>query len=64
MYATVDYCGRLLHKFKGRNVNPMICPMIPFLDPASTFFKYPEKNGYRVFIARSRSIAAGWSERR
>jgi clorobiocin biosynthesis protein CloN6 len=47
--ATVDYCGHLLRKFKGRNVNPMICPMIPFLDPASTFFEYPEQNGYRVF---------------
>jgi clorobiocin biosynthesis protein CloN6 len=27
----------------------MICPMIPFLDPASTFFEHPEENGYRVF---------------
>ena len=23
--------------------------MIPFLDPASTFFEHPEENGYRVF---------------
>jgi clorobiocin biosynthesis protein CloN6 len=49
VHATVDYCGHLLRKFKGRNVNPMICPMIPFLDPASTFFEYPDDNGYRVF---------------
>jgi clorobiocin biosynthesis protein CloN6 len=27
----------------------MVCPMIPFLDPASTFFEYPEEHGYRVF---------------
>ena len=27
----------------------MICPMIPFLDPASTFFEHPEEHGYRVF---------------
>lgn len=47
--ATVDYCGRLLRKFKGKNVNPMICPMVPFLDPASTFFEYPEEHGYRVY---------------
>jgi len=47
--ATVDYCGHLLRKFKGKNVNPMICPMVPFLDPASTFFEYPEAHGYRVF---------------
>ena len=46
---TVDYCIRLVKMFKGRGVNPMLCPMIPFLDPASTFFEYPEKNGYRVF---------------
>ena len=49
VHATVDYCGHLLRKFKGRNVNPMICPMVPFLDPASTFFEYPDENGYRVF---------------
>jgi clorobiocin biosynthesis protein CloN6 len=46
---TVDYCAHLLRKFKGRNVNPMICPMIPFLDPASTFFEHPDEHGYRVF---------------
>lgn len=47
--ATVDYCAHLLRKFKGKNVNPMICPMIPFLDPASTFFEHPQQHGYRVF---------------
>ena len=31
------------------NVNPMICPMIPFLDPASTFFEHPDEHGYRIF---------------
>jgi clorobiocin biosynthesis protein CloN6 len=46
---TVAYCHRLLEMFKGQPVNPMICPMIPFLDPASTFFEYPEKHGYRIF---------------
>jgi len=46
---TVEYCHRLLELFKGKRVNPMICPMIPYLDPASTFFEYPEKNGYRIF---------------
>jgi clorobiocin biosynthesis protein CloN6 len=47
--GTVDYCQHLLAKFKGMPVNPMICPMIPFLDPASEFFEHPEKHGYRVF---------------
>ena len=46
---TVDYCRRLLRLFKGKGVNPMICPMIPFLDPASTFFVEPDAHGYRVF---------------
>ena len=31
----VGYCIRL-KMFKGKGVNPMLCPMIPFLDPAST----------------------------
>ncbi len=47
--GTVDYCGRLLEKFKGRRVNPLICPMIPFLDPASNIFEDPARYGYRVY---------------
>lgn len=46
---TVDYCARLLKRFKGRRVTPLLCPMIPFLDPASTFFEHPTQHGYRVF---------------
>jgi clorobiocin biosynthesis protein CloN6 len=49
VYATVDSCHRLIEIFKGQRVNPMICPMIPFLDPGSTFFCHPAKNGYRIF---------------
>jgi clorobiocin biosynthesis protein CloN6 len=48
----VEYCERLIEKFRGKPVMPMICPMMPFLDPASTFFEEPEAHGYRVF-ARS-----------
>jgi clorobiocin biosynthesis protein CloN6 len=46
---TVQYCQRLLELFKGHRVQPMICPMLPFLDPASAFFEHPDKNGYSVF---------------
>ncbi|MEJ7729307.1 MAG: cobalamin-dependent protein [Polyangiaceae bacterium] len=46
--ATVDYCRRLLSRF-GARVTPLVCPMIPFLDPASTFFEQPEAHGYQVF---------------
>jgi clorobiocin/coumermycin A biosynthesis protein CloN6/CouN6 len=49
VWATVEYCRHLLRKFKGKRVVPMLCPMIPLLDPASTFFEQPEQHGYRVF---------------
>ncbi len=48
--ATVDYCEKLLTRFKGKNVNPMLCPMVPFLDPASNIFESPEEHGYKVFF--------------
>jgi clorobiocin biosynthesis protein CloN6 len=47
---SVDYCEKLLHRFRGKNVNPMVCPMVPFLDPASNIFEDPERYGYRVFF--------------
>lgn len=47
--GTVEYAARLLEKFKSARVNPMICPMIPYLDPASTFYVDPEQHGYRLF---------------
>jgi clorobiocin/coumermycin A biosynthesis protein CloN6/CouN6 len=47
--GTVEYCAHLLDRFKGQRVVPMLCPMIPFLDPASTFFEEPDKHGYRIF---------------
>ncbi len=47
--GTVAYCRRLLERFRGWRVVPMLCPMIPFLDPASTFFEHPAEHGYRVF---------------
>lgn len=49
VFETVDYCHSLLKKFRRKKIIPMLCPMIPFLDPASTFFEYPEQHGYNVF---------------
>jgi len=46
---TVTYCKSLLEKFRGRNVLPLLCPMVPFLDPGSRFFEEPRKHGYRIF---------------
>jgi clorobiocin biosynthesis protein CloN6 len=48
--GTVDYVRHLLHRFAGQRVNPMICPMIPFLDPASNYFETPERYGYHTFF--------------
>ena len=47
---TVDYAAKLLERFKGKAVNPMVCPMVPFLDPASNIFEDPEAHGYKVFF--------------
>ena len=46
---TVHYAESLMKKFKGGAVLPLVCPMVPFLDPGSRFFEYPEQNGYRLF---------------
>jgi len=46
---TLDYCDTLLKKFEGQRVYPYVCPMIPFLDPGSTFFEEPAQYGYRIF---------------
>lgn len=49
VFDTVEYCKKLLSKYKGENIVPLICPMMPFLDPASTFFENPDQHGYKVF---------------
>ena len=46
---TVSYSETLLKKFRGKNVLPLICPMVPFLDPGSRFFEEPHKHGYLIF---------------
>jgi clorobiocin/coumermycin A biosynthesis protein CloN6/CouN6 len=46
---TVDYCQSLLKKFRRKNVVPLMCPMVPFLDPGSQFFEEPAKHGYRIY---------------
>lgn len=49
MLDTVAYSEKLLRKFRGKNVLPLICPMVPFLDPGSRLFEEPHKHGYRIF---------------
>ncbi|WP_245238042.1 B12-binding domain-containing radical SAM protein [Streptomyces roseochromogenus] len=45
---TVTYSEHLIRKFAGQPVLPLICPMVPFLDPGCRFFEEPDKHGYRI----------------
>lgn len=47
--ATVAYAQSLLKKFSGKMVLPLLCPMVPFLDPGCRFFEEPHKHGYKIF---------------
>jgi clorobiocin biosynthesis protein CloN6 len=46
---TIAYSERLIRKYGGWAALPLICPMVPFLDPGSRFFEEPEQHGYRIF---------------
>jgi clorobiocin biosynthesis protein CloN6 len=46
---SVAYSERLIRKFGGWNALPLMCPMVPFLDPGCRFFEQPEQHGYRIF---------------
>jgi clorobiocin biosynthesis protein CloN6 len=46
---TVAYSERLIRKFGGWDALPLICPMVPFLDPGCRFFEEPVRHGYRIF---------------
>jgi hypothetical protein len=46
---TVAYSERLIRKFGGWKALPLICLMVPFLDPGSRFFEEPAQRGYRIF---------------
>jgi clorobiocin/coumermycin A biosynthesis protein CloN6/CouN6 len=46
---TIAYSERLIRKFGGWAALPLVCPMVPFLDPGCRFFEEPQQNGYRIF---------------
>jgi clorobiocin biosynthesis protein CloN6 len=46
---TVDYARRLLDRYPDGSVTPLICPMVPFLDPGSRFFENPAEHGYTIY---------------
>ncbi|HWQ83064.1 MAG TPA: cobalamin-dependent protein, partial [Anaerolineales bacterium] len=65
---TVNYCERLIRRFPGRKVIPLLCPMVPFLDPGSRFYEKPEAHGYRIFFHdleqyRQAMVAPLWYQR-
>ncbi len=49
VHATVDHADHLMSRFPGGRVIPFLCPMLPFLDPASDLFEAPERWGYTVY---------------
>jgi len=49
VFDTVAYCQRLMERYKGQRVIPFICPMVPFLDPGSSYFENPDEWGYTIF---------------
>jgi clorobiocin/coumermycin A biosynthesis protein CloN6/CouN6 len=46
---TIAYSEKLIRKFGGWAALPLVCPMVPFLDPGCRFFEEPEQNGYRIY---------------
>jgi B12-binding domain/radical SAM domain protein len=44
---TVRYCGQLLRKY-GPRINPSIGPLAPFIDPGCSYYRDPERYGYRL----------------
>ncbi len=50
---TIDYCDRLLDKFKGdKRLSMFTSPLAPFLDPGSLGFEHPERFGYRILFRK------------
>jgi clorobiocin biosynthesis protein CloN6 len=65
---TVAYCESLLRRFPGGSVLPLVCPMVPFLDPGSRFFEEPARHGYRIHHRtlqehRDAMVAPLWHQR-
>jgi clorobiocin/coumermycin A biosynthesis protein CloN6/CouN6 len=65
---TISYAARLLERFPDGRVVPLVCPMVPFLDPGSRFFEQPAEHGYRIFHRtledhRQALVAPLWHER-
>jgi clorobiocin biosynthesis protein CloN6 len=68
VFDTLAYAESLLKKFPGGKVLPLICPMVPFLDPGSRFFEQPQEHGYTIFHRtleehRNAMVAPVWHQR-
>ena len=53
---TIAYSERLIRKFGGWKALPLICPMVPFLDPGCRFFEEPDQHGYRGYRIFHRTL--------
>ncbi len=54
---SISYAERLLEKYNARypgKLDANVSPPLPFIDPGSLAFEYPEQTGYRLF---ARSLA-------
>jgi clorobiocin biosynthesis protein CloN6 len=68
VFDTVEYSKTLIERFKGKNVFPLLTPMVPFLDPGCNYFEAPDEWGYRVFYRsleehRAALVCPSWVER-
>lgn len=68
VFDTVDYCEHLFSKYRDKQVQAYVCPMLPFLDPGSEIYDAPESHGYRLFHHslddhRAALVSLNWRDR-
>ncbi|MEQ8276911.1 MAG: cobalamin-dependent protein [Deltaproteobacteria bacterium] len=68
VWNTLDYCEHLLKKYQGKRVHPYIAPMVPFLDPGSDCYDFPEEHGYKIIHKsledhRQALVSLNWRDR-
>jgi clorobiocin biosynthesis protein CloN6 len=67
-WNTLDYCEHLLKKYQGKRVHPYIAPMVPFLDPGSDCYDFPDEHGYKIIHHtleehRQALVSLNWRDR-
>lgn len=67
-WNTLDYTEHLLKKYQGKRVHPYIAPMVPFLDPGSDCYDFPDEHGYKIIHHtledhRQALVSLNWRDR-